>query len=169
MPAPRALWQAVAACWRTVRISELWATGAGHGERRVPQSCGRHHAVCVTPTKLLTVCGWLCGDKLQPCNRARHDRRPQRPVPRRRQAVREDLAVTRADMRARSYHASPGEVMSLGGCAQGLWMNCVNRLDGGAVPTDPRDEPRQPRLPYQPKRRRLEGCYTTWKRLRPDR
>jgi hypothetical protein len=28
-------------------------------------------------------------------------------------------------MRARSYHASPGEVMSVGGCAQGLWMNAA--------------------------------------------
>ena len=28
-------------------------------------------------------------------------------------------------MRARSYHASPGEIMSVGVCAQGLWMNCA--------------------------------------------
>jgi hypothetical protein len=34
--------------------------------------------------------------------------------------------ATRAGMRARSYHASPGEVMSVGGCAQGLWMNCAS-------------------------------------------
>ena len=42
--------------------------------------------------------------------------------------------VTRAGMRARSYHASPGEVTSVGGGAPGLWMNCANTLDNCAVP-----------------------------------
>ena len=29
---------------------------------------------------------------------------------------------------------SSGEVMRVGGCAQGLWMNCANSADGGAMP-----------------------------------
>ena len=41
---------------------------------------------------------------------------------------------TRAGMRARSYHASPGEVTSVGGGEPGLWMNCANTLDDAAVP-----------------------------------
>ena len=39
-------------------------------------------------------------------------------------------------MRARSYHASPGEITSVGGCAQHLPMNCASTPDGGAVPAD---------------------------------
>ena len=46
------------------------------------------------------------------------------------------LAVAGAGMRARSYHASPGEITSVGGCAQDSSMNCASTPDGGAVPAD---------------------------------
>ena len=39
-------------------------------------------------------------------------------------------------MRARSYHASPGEITSVGGCAQDSSMNCAYTPDRGAVPGD---------------------------------
>lgn len=39
--------------------------------------------------------------------------------------VPQNLTATGAGMRARSYHASPGELMSAGGYAQSLWMNCA--------------------------------------------
>ena len=47
-----------------------------------------------------------------------------------------NLAVAGAGMRARSYHASPGEITSVGGCAQHSSMNCASTPDGGAVPGD---------------------------------
>ena len=43
-------------------------------------------------------------------------------------------------MRARSYHASPGEITSVGGCAQDSSMNCAYTPDRGAVPGDVRGE-----------------------------
>jgi len=56
-----------------------------------------------------------------------------------------DTGATRAGMRARSYHASPGEVTSVGGGAPGVWMNCVNTLDDSAVPEGmPGESPQQP-------------------------
>ena len=79
------------------------------------------------------------------------------------QAGMTDLAGTRAGMRARSYHASPGEVRSVGGCAPGLWMNCANTLDNDAVPEGTPGEPRRShrRLPAQmPLTRR------TWEKIR---
>jgi len=35
-------------------------------------------------------------------------------------------SMTRAGVRARSYHASPGKIRSLGSNAQGAWMNCAS-------------------------------------------
>ena len=35
----------------------------------------------------------------------------------------------------------PGEVMSVGGCVQGLWMNCAICPDGGAMPGDMPGDP----------------------------
>src|SRR6266496_1932950 len=48
-----------------------------------------------------------------------------------------NVAATGAGMRARSYHASPGEIMSVGICAQDLWMNCANTP---ARPCDAKEE-----------------------------
>ena len=47
-------------------------------------------------------------------------------------------------MRARSYHASPGEVRSVGGCPRGVWMNGADTLDDGAMPEGIPAEPRRP-------------------------
>src|SRR5271165_2960192 len=51
------------------------------------------------------------------------------------------LAVAGAGMRARSYHASPGEITSVGGCAQDSSMNCASTPDGGAEPADVPGDP----------------------------
>jgi hypothetical protein len=68
-------------------------------------------------------------------------------------------------MRARSYHASPGEIMSVGVCAQGLWMNCAKyarmavRCHGRGV-DGPRD---QPSTVTSPNAVRPIGC---WAKIR---
>src|SRR5690242_5241975 len=56
------------------------------------------------------------------------------------------LAAAGAGMRARSYHTSPGEITSVGGCAQGSSMNCAYTPGRGAVPGDmPGETPAAPR------------------------
>ena len=61
-------------------------------------------------------------------------------------------------MRARSYHASPGEITSVGGCAQHLSMNCASTPDGGAVPGDvPGETLAAPTPGYQDRCRWLAG------------
>jgi hypothetical protein len=53
----------------------------------------------------------------------------------------ENLAAAGAGLRARSYHASPGEITSVGGRAQDSSMNWANTPDGGAVQGDVPETP----------------------------
>ena len=61
----------------------------------------------------------------------------------------ENLAAAGAGLRARSYHASPGEITSVGGCAQDSWMDWANTPDGGAVLGDVPGDPGCPTPGYQ--------------------
>ena len=61
----------------------------------------------------------------------------------------ENLAAAGAGLRAHSCHASPGEITSVGGCAQDSSMNWANTPDGGAVLGDVPGDPGCPTPGYQ--------------------
>jgi hypothetical protein len=61
-------------------------------------------------------------------------------------------SMTRAGVRARSYHASPGKMRSLGSDAQGAWMNCASTprmISDAKGPEEQMPSRPHPQLPAQ--------------------